>query len=203
MSGGGVYARMEAMARESSVRPVLLRQRIIEATIILASAFLLAYLLYAAQFSGSVRWFLGSALIAALAVYAWYTVARGAAEVAPLAEAAAPARTQHGELARLTAVVYRANQGLPYSQVALSSRARDAFEERMRLARGLTPAGMRSLERDEEALGVACRDPELADFVYLPTAETDDRYRWVSEVRGGSGFRVALEKVLDRMEEWR
>ncbi len=203
MPPGDVYARMEQMARGEGSRFVPLRQRLIEIVIVVAGIFLLGYLLYAAQFSGGVRWFLGTALIAVLALYAWFMVSRSTAEPAPLSLRRATVRTRFGDLASLTAVVRRANQGLPYSQVAVSSRARDAFGERVRLARGLTPEGLRGFEADGAGLQAALRDPELADFVRLNTTEPDERYRWVRTARTGKGFRVALVRILDRMEAWR
>ncbi len=202
MPPADLYARMEQAARGGS-RAVMFRQRLLEIGILVSGIFLLGYLLYTAQFSGAVRWFLGTALITVLALYAWYAVSRSTAEPAPLVERRAAARTRFGNLASLTAVVRRANQGLPYSQVAVSSRARDAFGERMRLARGLTPEGLRGFETDSIGLAATLRDRELADFVYLGSSEADERYRWVRTARAGDGFRVALVRILDRMEGWR
>ena len=66
MPRGTVYDRMESeILGRGGFRP--LRQRLVEAALIVAIIFLLGYLLYAAQFSGTVRWFLGFALIAAIA----------------------------------------------------------------------------------------------------------------------------------------
>ncbi len=203
MAAGDVYDRMESIARGERPGPRLLRQRILELVILILTIFLLGYLLYAAQFSGEVRWLLGCALITVLALYAWFTVSRSTAEPAPLTSRPAAARTRFGALASLAGVVHRANQGLPYSQVAVSSRAREAFEERVRLARGLTPEAMRGLERDRDALRGTIHDPYLADFVHLASNEPDERYRWVYASRDGDGFEVSLQRILDRMEEWR
>ncbi len=199
---GGAYSRMEQMARgEARFRP--LRQVLIEVAIVVLALFLLAYALYAAQFSGSVRWSLAFALIAAFAAYAWYTVTRGTMEPAPMVRAAPPLRGRAGELETFTLVVRRAHQGLPYSQVAVSSRARDAFEEHARLARGLSWEAMRRMQRDPGSLAVAFHDPGLVDFLYLPTSDTDARYRWVLEARSRQGFDAELLRILDRMEAWR
>ncbi len=197
-----VHARLEEMARGGArFRP--LRQVLVEAVLVVASLLLLAYVLYAAQFSGTVRWFLGFALIAAFASYAWYVVARGTSEPAPLVRAAPPLRRRAGELEIFTRVVHRASQGLPYSQVAVSSRAREAFEERVRLSRGISWEAMRRLQRDAGGLAAAFRDPLLVDFLYLPTSDTDARYRWVMEARSRQGFDAELLRILDRMEGWR
>ncbi len=197
-----VYSRMEELAtRGRDVKP--LRQRLVEAALLVLGVFLLGYLLYAAQFSGTVRWFLGFALIAAVAAYAWHLVARGTAEPAPLVRPAALARGRAGELETFTLVVRRANQGLPYSQVAVSSRAREAFEERTRLARGLSLDGVRRLEREPAGLRAVFHDPVLEEFLYLPSLELDARYRWVEAVRERGRFDDEFMRILDRMEGWR
>ena len=200
---GDAYARMEEMARRGGtpVRP--LRQRLVEVVLLAASVFLLGYLLFAAQFSGTVRWFLGVAVLALVSLYAWHIVARGTGEPGPMAKPQAPLRAQVGDLSYMTAVVHRASQGLTYSQVAVSSRARDAFEERTRLARGLSPEAMRALERDPAALRAAFADPALADFLHLESADSDARYRWVRDARARGGFEIEFDRILDMMEAWR
>lgn len=203
MAQADIYTRMEAAARGEGSRFIPLRQRIVEILILVIAIFLLGYLLYSAQFSGAVRWFLGTALIAVLALYAWYTVSRSTAEPAPLTERRAAARTRFGDLAALTAVIRRANQGLPYSQAAVSSRAREAFGERVRLARGLTPDGLRGFASDPAGLRAAFHDAALADFLYLASSEPDERYRWVRAAKAGEGFEPSLHRILDRMEAWR
>jgi hypothetical protein len=203
MGAGDAFDRMEQAARGESRRFVPLRQRFVEVVILVSMIFILGYLLYAAQFSGGVRWFLGCSLIAVLALYAWYTVSRSTAEPAPLSARRAAARPRYGDLATLTGVVHRANQGLPYSQVAVSSRAREAFEEQVRLARGLTPEGMHALERDPVGLQAAFHDAVLEEFVHLDSTEPDERYRWVWAARAAGGFEGAFGRILDRMEGWR
>ncbi len=198
-----VYTRMEQQIRhgDPTFRP--LRQRLLEIALIVASIFLLGYLLYAAQFSGTVRWFLGVGVLALIALYAWHVVAGSTEEPAPMVQPPATPRARAGDLAYLTAVVRRANQGLTYSQVAVSSRARDAFEERARLARGLTPEAMRTLERDRDGLNEAFGNAVLADFLHLATADSDARYRWVRDARAGRGFVLELDRILEEMEAWR
>lgn len=203
MAQADIYRRMEEAARGEGPRFIPLRQRIVEILILVIAIFLLGYLLYTAQFSGAVRWFLGTGLITVLALYAWYTVSRSTADPAPLTERRVPARTRFGDLAALTAVVRRANQGLPYSQVTVSSRTREAFGERVRLARGLTPEGLRGFQADPAGLQAAFRDAALADFLYLSSTEPDERYRWVRAAKAGPGFDVSMHKILDRMEAWR
>lgn len=192
----GGSARVEVGPR----RP---RPRWIELGFLAGCLLSLAFLLLAAQLSGGVRWFLGLALIAAVSLYAGYRVGRGAKEPVPLAGPPSLAPARAGQLEAFTAMVRRASRGLPYSQVAVSSRARDAFEEHARLARGLSWEDMRRLGRDPARLRVAFHDAILEDFLYVPSADSDARYRWVREAQARRGFAIELTQVLDRMEGWR
>lgn len=176
---------------------------VVESGLLITAVFLLAYILYEAQFSGTVRWALGSAIIAAVALYAWWAVTRRTAEPAPLAVRAAAAPFRTGELTTLLAAVRRANGGLVFSQVAVSSRVREAFAVQTSLARGLSREEMRRLEHDRSALRSTLHDPVLEDFLYLSSTDHDERYRWVREARDHGGFKAALQTVLDRMEAWR
>lgn len=169
--------------------------------VILAGA--LAVILYVGHVSGFVRWILGSLVVAALAAYAWFSVTRRTSEPLPLAPLPPQENLQTGDLTSLGAMTRRANAGLPYSQVAISSRAREAFAQRVALARGLTLEAVRELERDPDRLKVAVHDPVLEDFLFLRSSDHDERYRWVQETRDHGGFETAFREVLDRMEVWR
>jgi hypothetical protein len=199
---GDVYSRMEAQIRGNEDQR-LLRRIFVEAAIIVGIVFLLAYMLYAAQFSGSVRWILGFLLIATLAMFAWTSVAKRTAEPRPLAKPAIRSRPRTGELTALASTVRRANAGLRYSQVSVSSRAREAFVEHARLVRGLSAEAMRKLQADPAALSRSFHDPLLEGFLFLATTDSDERYRWVEESRSRGGFTVALDEILDHMEAWR
>ncbi len=163
----------------------------------------LAVVLYAVHVSGLIRWILGSLIVALLAAYAWVTVTRLTSDPPTLAPAAPRENLQTGDLASLGAMARRANAGLPYSQVAVSSRAREAFAQRVALARGLTMDAVRDLERDPDALRATVHDPLLEDFLFLRSSDHDERYRWVRETRDHGGFEAALREVLDHMEAWR
>ncbi len=169
--------------------------------VILAGA--LAVTLYAVHVTGLIRWILGFLIIAVLAMYAWFTVIRLTSEPPLLVPASPREGLQTGDLASLGAMTRRANAGLPYSQVAVSSRAREAFVARVALARGLTPEAVRQLEQDPDALKATVHDPLLEDFLFLRTLDHDERYRWVREARDHGGFEAALREVLERMEAWR
>lgn len=151
----------------------------------------------------TVRWVLGSLLIAGIAAYAWFAVTRATSEPPLLVPATGGSRLQTGELTTLGAAVQRANAGLPYSQVAVSSRARDAFIQRLALATGLGPDDVRELQRDPDRLRAVVDDPVLENFLSFSSSDYDERYRWVRETRDQGGFEAALQRVLERMEAWR
>lgn len=169
----------------------------------LAVAILLGLLLYFAQFSGTVRWLLGVAFLAVLAGLAWEQVVRRTAEPAPLVGPEAAAARREGELESFAAAVRRAANGLPYSQVLVTSRARAAFVERARLALGLSSEAMRDMQRDSTALTRLFGDDVLADFIYLKTPDLEERYRWVLQARARGTFPSDFRTVLRRMEAWR
>ncbi len=194
---------LEARARGEVRRSGRLGLLFAESALIVATFLLVGILLYQAQFSGAVRWFLGFLLLAGVAFVAWLQVSSGTREPAPLVSPAALGELRTGDLASLTSVVRRAKGGLPYSQLVVSSRARDAFAERARLALGLPPEAMRALEADFAALRSRVHDEVLEDLLYLKTSDPDARYRWVREARGRGGFGTSMERVLDHMEAWR
>jgi len=198
----GLTDALEAQARGEVRRSGRLALRFVESALIVASCLLLGILLYQAQFSGTVRWLLGFALVAALTVIAWMRVSSGTQEPAPLASPPARADLRTGELTSFTAVVERAERGLAYSQLVVSSRVRDAFAERARLALGLPPDAIRAISADAAALRSRIHDRTLEDLMLLETTDKDERYRWVSEARE-RGFLASIERVLDRMEAWR
>lgn len=202
MGGGSdLFGRMEVELRGRMEPP--LRQRMVEAVLMVLLIFILGYLLYVAQFSGTVRWFLGFAVIAAIAAFAWSFVTRRTSEPTPLLRPAARPKLRSGELRALEAVVRRADQGLTYSQVTLTSRARETFAERARLARGLSPEAMRAVQRDPDSLRRVFHDAALEDFLYLPSSDTEQRYRWVWQARRRGPFEAEFHDILDRMEAWR
>lgn len=196
------YSRMEEQLRGRGRRRPL-RMIALEAVVLVGFVFLLGYLLYAAQFSGGVRWALGFVLIAALSAYAWANVARRTSDPRPLIRPPPAAHVRTGELTALAATIRRADAGLTYSQVSVSAKARDAFAEHLRLVWGLSPEAMRRFQADPLALRRAFRDPLLEDFLFLATPDSDERYRWVERARRMGGFPIAFNEVLNRMEAWR
>ncbi len=171
--------------------------------LLIACFVFLGFLLYAAQFSGSLRWFLVLASLALAALVLAWQVSRRSKDPIPLLQGPWTGQLRPGELASLAAAVRRADHGLPYSQMAVSSRARDAFEEHIRLSLGLSFESMRAVQRDPGAARSVLHDDRLTDFMVLRTSSADERYRWVRDARLRNGFDAELRDVLDRMEAWR
>ena len=163
----------------------------------------LAYLLSTSGFTGAIRWSLEIALLAIVSGIAWSRVSRQAREPAPLVRDPPRKALREGDLRELADAVGRAREGLEFSQVTVAQRARDAFAERVRLARGLSADRMREIQGDPKRLRAVVGDPVLGDFLHLERGDRDDRYRWVRDVREGDGFVESFEDVLERMEGWR
>ncbi len=173
------------------------------AAALLAFVVAIGTLLYYAQFSGSIQWALGVAFLAVIAVFGCVLLLRRTGEPAPLIRPAPPGAVREGDLEALAGAVRRASRGLPYSQVLVTSRARAAFVERVRLALGFSPEAMRDVQRDPTRLRRILHDPILAEFVEIQAEDTEERYRWVAEARARRGFGREFEAVLARMEAWR
>jgi hypothetical protein len=170
---------------------------------VLAAALVLGLLLYYAQYSGSVQWVLGLGFLALIAFLAWRQVLRGTAEPGPLVGPAAPEPVRTGELEALSASMQRAARGLRYSQVLVTSRARVAFLDHVRLTLGLSPEAMRAIQRDPAALRRTVGDDLLAEFLHIRVGDLEERYGWVLQARGRGGFTREFRDVLMRMEAWR
>jgi hypothetical protein len=162
----------------------------------------IAAVLYSAQFSGSVRWAVGVAVLTLLSACAWRFVVHRTSIVTP-----APPTVQGGphaaEFDRLSRAVQRASRGLPYSQVVVTSRARAAFLEHAGLTLGIDPPRMRELQKDPARLRSLVGDDRLAEFLFLATDDFDAAYLWVHRARARGGFDREFRSVLDRMEAWR
>jgi hypothetical protein len=173
------------------------------AFLLIAAVVILAFYLYYAQYSSSVRWILGVAGIAIFAIFAWSMIVRRTAEPPPLVGPRSRDVLQEGDLGFLAAAVKRASHGLPYSQVQVVTRARAAFVERAALALGLSPEAMAAVQRDPAELHRILDDPVLERFVLIEVGDLEDRSRWVREVRTGGRFPTEFQDILTRMEAWR
>ena len=171
--------------------------------LLVAFAVVLVFLLYYAQYSGSVRWLLGVVGVSGFALFAWAMILRRTADPAPLLGPPIAETVRGGELGTLSAAVRRASRGLAYSQVLIASRARAAFTERARLALGISPDAMTELQRNPIELHRIFSDPVLERFVRMDVGDLEERYRWVVEARSHGGFAAEFRDVLARMEAWR
>jgi hypothetical protein len=163
----------------------------------------LAILLYESQFSGALQWTLGLVGLGVLAAAAWRRVLRGTAEPDPLVGLPGRASVTSGDIETFSRAARRAARGLPFSQVVVSSRARSAFLEHLRLTLGLSPEAVRAIETDPAVLRRTVGDEVLEEFLHLQARSLDEQYSWVLRVRARGGFAREFRDVLDRMEAWR
>lgn len=192
---------VSAVASSSEPRPV--RVPLAGAALVVAVAVVLGFLVYSAQFSGSLQWGLGLLGLAILAAYAWRQVLRGTSEPDPLVDPAAPEAFRSGEFGVFSRAVRRAARGLPFSQVMVTSRARAGFLEHAGLARGMPAETMRTAQSDPVALRRLIGDDVLVEFLQLRTGDLDESYGWVLKARARGGFNREFRDVLTRMEAWR
>lgn len=171
--------------------------------LIIAFVIMLAFLVYYAQYSGSVRWLLGLGGLSAFALFAWALIFRRTAEPMPLLASPVEEGVRDGELASVSAAMRRASRGLSYSQGLVVSRARAAFLERVRLARGIPPEEMAKLQRSPAGLHRIFDDADLERFLRDDPGDFEGRDRWILEARKRGGFGAAFHEVLARMEAWR
>lgn len=181
----------------------LARMSFSRVALVLMAAVVVMVFLYYAQFSGSLQWAIGIAVLGLLAVLVWRQVFRGTSEPAPLVPPTVPEPAEPGELEAFAASVRRATHGLRYSQVLVTLRARAAFLEHARLSLGLSPQAMHEVQREPEALLRVFGDPVLAEFLHLPAGDLDGRDAWVRRARERGGFTRKFQEALEHMEAWR
>jgi len=156
-----------------------------------------------AQYSGAVRWLLAIVLLATAAYGIVRFVGARARDPRPLETAGSVERRAAGDLRTLARTLDRASSGMKYSQVVVAARMKDAFLEKVRVARGL---GARDLERvrsDPEGLMALVGDRELV--VFLLESERNHRH-WpalLQHLPTRRGFAGEVDRVLAKMEAWR
>lgn len=182
------------------VRALDVRSGFVE--VLIAAGFILTILLFYAQYSGAVRWILVLIAVAfgVLVVTRW--VAVRVRDPPPLTSPRVPSAAASGDLGSLAATLERADAGLPYSQAVFSERLTNAFLERVRIARSLTPEEMDVIRTDSARLERLLGDAELAEFV-----REGDRLvqQWPDLARRGPrgrGYMRRARRVLDKMEVW-
>ncbi len=162
----------------------------------------IAFLFYA-QYSGSVRWLLAIAVLAAVAYGVARFVATRARDPRPLVPGGASERRTTGELWSLATTLDRASGGLKYSQVVFAARMKDAFLEKVRVSRGLAPEDLGRARADAGALMALIGDKELTLFVL--ESERNGR-QWPALLHAlppRPQFAEDMDGVLARMEAWR
>ena len=164
---------------------------------------ILAAAVFYAQYSGAVRWVLATMVLAAAA----YLVVRivGARAHDPRAFRVEPPteRQATGDLRNLSTTLDRAAAGLKYSQVMFAARMKDAFLEKVRVARGLPREAMDRAREDPERLLALVGDREVV--VFLLESERNHRH-WPALLRHlptRRGFAREADRMLARMEAWR
>jgi hypothetical protein len=157
---------------------------------------------YYSRYSGPLQWALALAAMGILAGFAGRFVFRGSSEPAPLVAESAADRYTSGELARVAASLGRATRGLRYSQVLVTSRARDAFMDQARLALGWDAATMHAVQEDRARLQ-RLFGHDLADFLHLRTRDLDERFAWAGRAQERGGFAKEFGDILKKMEAWR
>lgn len=174
----------------------------IRAAAVLAVAVVLGYAFYSFQFSGSAQWALGVAVVGVLGVLGTYLVVRGTRSPDSFEPRADRREIHEGALTSLAGTVERAERGLGFSRDLIIVRVRDAFSERIRLVRGLSPETMRALEGDEAALRDVVRDEFLVAFLRA-TRDREARAAWATASSREPGLGIALRHLMDRAEGWR
>ena len=162
-----------------------------------------AALVFYAQYSGAVRWLLAVVLLATAAFVMARYVASRVRDPRPLHAGALVERRAPGDLRSLATTFDRASAGLKYSQIMFDVRMKDAFLERVRIARNLSPEDVDRLRADPEALMRVVGDRELALFVL--EGERNGRH-WPALLRvlpARRGYAAETERVLAKMEAWR
>ena len=188
----------------------LLRDRIVMNTFgtsivfVGALAFIIVLaLVFYAQYSGAVRWFLSILVLAVVAYAVARFVGTRARDPRPLVPGGVAERRASGALWTLATTLDRASGGLKYSQVMFSVRMKDAFLERVRISRGLTREDVDRARSGPQALMALIGDPELTVFVL--ESERNGRH-WPALLRAlptRPGFRGDVDRILAKMEAWR
>jgi hypothetical protein len=180
------------------------------ALIILAGIlFLLSIVVMYAQHSGILRYILLTVAITLIGGALAWVASRNTADPVPLGWASAVSEEGRGDLARMTRLLERGQDGMGFSQLQVVDRLRAAFLEKWKVTRNLTDAEAQSLLKDPERLMENLGDREIASF--LLDAE-DARRRWSQiivrrePVLRSSGSRVdfagRMARLVELMEGW-
>lgn len=112
-------------------------------------------------------------------------------------------RLAPGELKRLATTLDRASSGLPYSQVVFLDRMAQAFLEKVRIIRGLTPEDVEKAVANPKDLLALLGDRELASFVRENRANGHPEHAVARRPEPQASFVHDVERTLAKMEAWR
>ena len=187
-----------------------MRDRVIAATFGTQVAFgigfgilIIGATVFYAQYSNAVRWLLGIVILAGASYLLVRFIGTRARDPRPLQPATRVERRAAGDLQSLTRTLDRANAGLKFSQVVVAGRMKDAFLEKVRVARGLSPAEIEGLRSNPSALMGIVGDRDLV--VFLLESERNHRH-WpalLQHLPVRTGFATHTDRMLAKMEAWR
>jgi hypothetical protein len=187
-----------------------MRDRVVAATFGTQVAFgagfgilMLGAAVFYAQYSGAVRWLLGTVVLAGTAYLLVRFIGSRARDPRPLVPAKRVERRATGDLRSLATTLDRANGGLKYSQVVVAARMKDAFLEKVRVSRGLAPGDVEQVRSDPALLMALVGDRELV--VFLLESERNHRH-WpalLKHLPTRRGFAGETDRMLAKMEAWR
>jgi hypothetical protein len=164
---------------------------------------ILAATVFYAQYSGAVRWLLAIVVLAAGAYVVVRLVGMRARDPRPFRAEPRAERAATGDLRSLSTTLSRASAGLKYSQVMFAARMKDAFLEKVRVARGLPTDALDLARSDPERLLALIGDRDLVMFVL----ESERNHRnWPALLRHlpiRRGFTGEAGRILAKMEAWR
>ncbi len=196
----GDHSPYEAMMQDRYVASAFGMQVTFVGALVLIMA---AALVFYAQYSGAVRWLLAVLLLATAAFVMARYVASRARDPRPLHGGGLVERRASGDLRSLATTFDRASSGLKYSQIMFDVRMKDAFLEKVRIARNLSRDDVDRLRSDPEALMGVVGDRELAIFVL--EGERSGRH-WPTLLQflpPRHAYARDAARVLAKMEAWR
>jgi hypothetical protein len=156
-----------------------------------------------AQYSGAVRWLLAIVLLAVASYGIVRFVGARARDPRPLETAGFVERRAAGDLRSLAKTLERASSGMKYSQVVVAARMKDAFLEKVRVARGLGAGELERVRSDPEGLMALVGDRELV--VFLLESERNHRH-WpalLQHLPTRREFAGEVDRIPGKMEAWR
>ncbi len=171
------------------------------AVVVLAAGIVVALSL-ARLIDSPLAWSLLLATAAVAALIAARSVARGVRDPERFPSQTPAGDRVPGDLRALARTVEWARAGFLFSQAVVLARVANAFLEKVRLVRGLSPNDIEACRVDPAMLTNLIGDPQLVDFLLTVDVDRGDAPRGRSGTRGGEDFGLRLTRILARMEAW-